>query len=85
MGRHRKSMQRCRAEYNGKWPVHMAHCLHEDVAILQYLLRAAACSRRSKGRTKAGMREQNNTSILFRTTLIEEILKLILYTNFMHY
>lgn len=45
----------------------MARLLHEGVANLQYLLRAAACLRHSKDRTQAGMREQSNTSILFRT------------------
>lgn len=59
----------------------MAHRPHEGVANLQYLLQVAACSRRSKNRTQAGMQEQNNIGTLFHTTLFTEVLKLALHKN----
>jgi hypothetical protein len=61
-------MQRYRAGNSEKCLFRMERRLHEGVAILQYLLRVDACSRRRKGRNQTGMREQNSTSIQFRTT-----------------
>lgn len=59
----------------------MEHRPHEGEANHQYLLQVAACSHRSKGRTQAGMQEQNNIGTPFRTTLFTEVLKLALHNN----
>lgn len=61
----------------------MARRPHEGAASLQCLLRVAACLRHNKDRTQAGMREQSNTSNLFRTIYFEDICKLAFYISFM--